>query len=160
MTSQFERGWQNQKSTMAHNTKSSVNNVNLSAYADSLSEEAKTRYKIKLLYNRGTCSLPDPYHLTEKWGPFHMQFLLLWTCDKNSSTDIKIVYVSFVFCFLFLFFFFFLFFFVCTFAILWKIKWFPSLKRSSSFPDTMWCKIYAVWCTLTCLIHPPNYKYI
>ncbi|XP_048734036.1 uncharacterized protein LOC125650107 isoform X2 [Ostrea edulis] len=53
---------------MALSMKKSTDNDILSTYANSLSEEAKRRYTVKLLYNRGTCSLPDPYHLTENWS--------------------------------------------------------------------------------------------
>jgi len=40
----------------------------LSAYDNSLYEETKRRYKVKLLYNQGSCSIPDPYHLSENWS--------------------------------------------------------------------------------------------
>jgi hypothetical protein len=62
-------GWQNQTKIMAQSTnKMSSKNDVLSVYANSLSEEAKRRYSLKLLYSHGTCSLPDPYQLTENWS--------------------------------------------------------------------------------------------
>ena len=53
----------------------------LSAYANSLSEEAKRRYKVKLLYNQGSCSLPDPYHLSENWSKSPDTWPDLTFCD-------------------------------------------------------------------------------